>query len=144
MMGNITRYVNRYLLEETYNTLGRSYARKVNIIKFTNNENYPNAAYYLAKELVGEINAAWQASLADMTLTITDTSATGYEALTESTTYTISSPYLSLISSLAIQAELYVPEMPFAIVKQMTLLPFFISSSKASSYCKGGTKLVLA
>lgn len=47
----------QYLLEETYNTLGRSYARKVNIIKFANNSNYPNAAYYLAKELVGEINA---------------------------------------------------------------------------------------
>ena len=48
----------QYLLEETYNTLGRSYARKVNIIKFNNNDNYPNAAYYLAKELVSEINAA--------------------------------------------------------------------------------------
>ena len=48
----------QYLLEETYNTLGRSYARQVNIIKFANNENYPNAAYYLAKELVDEINAA--------------------------------------------------------------------------------------
>ena len=47
-----------YLLEETYNTLGRSYARQVNIIKFTNNDNYPNTGYYLAKELVKEINQA--------------------------------------------------------------------------------------
>ena len=48
----------QYLLDETYNTLGRSYARQVNIVKFVNNEEYPNTAYYLAKELVNEINAA--------------------------------------------------------------------------------------
>ena len=47
----------QYLLDETYNTLGRSYARQVNIIKFTTNDNYPNAADHLAKELVAEINA---------------------------------------------------------------------------------------
>ena len=47
----------QYLLEETYNTLGRSYARKVNVIKLKTNDNYPNAAYYLAKALVAEINA---------------------------------------------------------------------------------------
>ena len=48
----------QYLLDETYNTLGRSYARQVNIVKFNNNDEYPNTAYYLAKELVNEINAA--------------------------------------------------------------------------------------
>ncbi len=47
----------QYLLEETYNTLGRSYARKVNIVKFANNSNYPNFAFYLANQLVSEINA---------------------------------------------------------------------------------------
>ena len=47
-----------YLLEETYNSLGRSYARKVNIIEFANNSAYPDAAYYLANQLVSEINAA--------------------------------------------------------------------------------------
>ena len=45
-----------YLTQESYNTIGRSYARKVNIIKFNNNSNYPNAAYYLAKNLVEKIN----------------------------------------------------------------------------------------
>ena len=45
-----------YLNQETYNTLGRSYARKVNIIKFENNEDYPNAAFYLASQLVKELN----------------------------------------------------------------------------------------
>lgn len=47
----------QYVLDETYNTLGRAYAREVNIIKFSNNENDPNAAYYLAQRLVDEINA---------------------------------------------------------------------------------------
>lgn len=45
-----------YLNQETYNTLGRSYARKVNIIKFENNEDYPNAAFYLASQLTNELN----------------------------------------------------------------------------------------
>ena len=45
-----------YLTSETYNTLGRSYARKVNIIKIPNNSNYPNAAFYLASSLVAELN----------------------------------------------------------------------------------------
>ena len=35
----------QYLLDETYNTLGRSYARKVNIVKFTNNEDDPKNVY---------------------------------------------------------------------------------------------------
>jgi len=47
----------QYLLDETYNTLGRSYARKVNIIKIADNKNYPKASDYLMKELVKEINA---------------------------------------------------------------------------------------
>ena len=46
----------QYVVDETYNTLGRSYARNVNIIKFNANENNPSAAYSLAKELVDEIN----------------------------------------------------------------------------------------
>lgn len=46
----------QYVLDETYNTLGRSYARSVNIIKFNYNENNPSAAYSLAKELATEIN----------------------------------------------------------------------------------------
>ena len=45
-----------YVNEETYSTLGRSYARKVNIIEFKNNSEYPSAAYYLAKSLASEIN----------------------------------------------------------------------------------------
>ena len=47
----------QYLLDETYNTLGRSYARKVNIIKIKDNTNYPKASDYLMNELVREINA---------------------------------------------------------------------------------------
>lgn len=47
-----------YLNTETYNTLGRSYARKVNIVKFKDTADYPNAAYYLANHLVSKINAA--------------------------------------------------------------------------------------
>lgn len=46
----------QYLLDETYNTLGRSYARKVNIIKIADNKNTPKASDYLMKELVKEIN----------------------------------------------------------------------------------------
>ena len=46
----------QYLLDETYNTLGRSYARKVNIIKIADNSNTPKASDYLMKQLVKEIN----------------------------------------------------------------------------------------
>ena len=45
-----------YVIDNNYNALGRSYARKVNIIEFKHNSNYPNAAYYLASELVARIN----------------------------------------------------------------------------------------
>ena len=48
----------QYLLDETYNTLGRSYARKVNIIKIKDNTNYPKASDYLMNQLIEEINAA--------------------------------------------------------------------------------------
>ena len=48
----------QYLLDETYNTLGRSYARKVNIIKIADNKDTPKASDYLMKQLVKEINAA--------------------------------------------------------------------------------------
>ena len=47
-----------YVNDNNYNALGRSYARKVNIIEIKHNTNYPNAAYYLASALVSEINAA--------------------------------------------------------------------------------------
>ena len=46
----------QYLLDETYNTLGRSYARKVNILKIADNTNYPKASDYLMKQLVSVIN----------------------------------------------------------------------------------------
>lgn len=36
--------VEQYLLDETYNTLGRSYARKVNVISIKSNSNYLDAA----------------------------------------------------------------------------------------------------
>ena len=47
---------DQYVVDNNYNTLGRSYARNVNVIKIVNNENYPNNAYAFARELVGEIN----------------------------------------------------------------------------------------
>ncbi len=47
----------QYLLDETYNTLGRSYARKVNIITIANNSEYPMVADYVANHLVERINA---------------------------------------------------------------------------------------
>ena len=46
----------QYLLDETYNTLGRSYARKVNIIKIADNKNTPKASDYLMRQLVRQIN----------------------------------------------------------------------------------------
>ena len=44
--------VEQYLLDETYNTLGRSYARKVNVVSITANSEYPLAANYLVNEFV--------------------------------------------------------------------------------------------
>ena len=46
----------QYILDETYNTLGRSYARKVNVIAITNNDNYNRAAPALMDLLVKKIN----------------------------------------------------------------------------------------
>lgn len=46
-----------YVVEENYNTLGRSSARKVNIIEIKNNDKYPSASYYLANALVKELNS---------------------------------------------------------------------------------------
>ncbi|MBO4286057.1 MAG: hypothetical protein J5880_01845 [Bacilli bacterium] len=46
----------QYLLDETYNTLGRSYARKVNIIKIADNKDTPKASDYLMKQLIKELN----------------------------------------------------------------------------------------
>lgn len=48
-----TLLTEQYLFEETYNTLGRSYAREVNVISITKNSKYPTAAEYLMKEFVG-------------------------------------------------------------------------------------------
>ena len=48
----------QYLVDSTYNTLGRSYARKVNIIEIQNNSNNPFAAKYLADNLINEISTA--------------------------------------------------------------------------------------
>ena len=45
----------QYLVDFTYNTLGRSYARKVNIIEINNNADNPFAAKYLADNLINEI-----------------------------------------------------------------------------------------
>ena len=44
--------VEQYILDETYNTLGRSYARKVNVVSIAVNKEYPLAANYLVNEFV--------------------------------------------------------------------------------------------
>ena len=46
----------QYLLDETYNSLGRAYARKINVITITNNDDYDLAAPYLMNSLVKKIN----------------------------------------------------------------------------------------
>lgn len=48
--------VEQYLLNETYNTLGRSSARKVNIIAITKNDKYDKAADYLVNNLIKHIS----------------------------------------------------------------------------------------
>ncbi len=59
-----TLLTEQYLLDETYNTLGRSYARKVNILSITNNDNYPKAAPYLMNYFVDSyINAGEEITL---------------------------------------------------------------------------------
>ena len=44
--------VEQYILDNQYNTLGRSYARKVNIVSIKVNNEYPLAARYLVNEFV--------------------------------------------------------------------------------------------
>lgn len=44
--------VEQYILDNQYNTLGRSYARKVNVVSIKTNEEYPLAARYLVNEFV--------------------------------------------------------------------------------------------
>ena len=46
--------VEQYLMDESYNTLGRSYARKVNVIAISPNSNNDKAADYLMKYFVRE------------------------------------------------------------------------------------------
>lgn len=46
----------QYLLDETYNSLGRAYARKINVITITNNDDYDLAAPLLMNSLVKKIN----------------------------------------------------------------------------------------
>ena len=46
--------VEQYLLDESYNTLGRSYARKVHVVAIANNADYPKAAPYLMEHFVKE------------------------------------------------------------------------------------------
>ena len=47
--------VEQYLLDESYNTLGRSYARKVNVISISTNSNNDKAADYLMKYFVRDV-----------------------------------------------------------------------------------------
>jgi hypothetical protein len=47
--------VEQYLLDETYNTLGRSYAREVNIVSIKSNDEYPLAATYLVNYFVDAV-----------------------------------------------------------------------------------------
>lgn len=47
--------VEQYLLDETYNILGRSYARKVNVVSIKANTEYPLAANYLVNEFVDSV-----------------------------------------------------------------------------------------
>ncbi|MCD8204226.1 MAG: hypothetical protein LUC16_00135 [Coprobacillus sp.] len=46
--------VEQYLLDESYNTLGRTYARKVNIVAISDNEDHQESAAYLMNEFVKE------------------------------------------------------------------------------------------
>ena len=47
-----TLLVEQYLLDESYNTLGRSYARKVNVLTISENSNNDKSANYLMKYFV--------------------------------------------------------------------------------------------
>lgn len=48
--------IEQYLLDKSYNTLGGSYARRVNVIAIPNNQKYPKAAKSLVEALVNEIH----------------------------------------------------------------------------------------
>lgn len=50
-----TLLVEQYLLDESYNSLGRSYARKVNVISISPNANNDKAADYLMKYFVRDV-----------------------------------------------------------------------------------------
>ena len=61
--------VEQYILDETYNTLGRSYARKVNVVSIAVNKEYPLAANYLVNEFVETyINTNKEVGLAEFKL----------------------------------------------------------------------------
>ncbi len=53
-----TLLVEQYLLDKSYNTLGGSYARKVNIISIKDNTNYPKASKSLIEYAVNKLNEA--------------------------------------------------------------------------------------
>lgn len=50
-----TLLVEQYLLDESYNSLGRSYARKVNVVSISPNANNDKAADYLMKYFVRDV-----------------------------------------------------------------------------------------
>ena len=50
-----TLLVEQYLLDESYPTLGRSYARKVNIVKITGSSTYTKGASYLVDAFVDNV-----------------------------------------------------------------------------------------
>lgn len=58
-----TLLTEQYLLDETYNTLGRSYARKVNIVSITNNDEYNKAAPYLMNYFVSNVINKYQSNV---------------------------------------------------------------------------------
>lgn len=53
-----TLLVEQYLLDESYSTLGRSYARKVNVLKVSTNSNNKKAASYLMQSFVRDFISA--------------------------------------------------------------------------------------
>lgn len=57
--------VEQYLFDEAYNNLGRSYARKVNVLTISTNNNNDKAANYLMQYFVREKIAKQEVTLAD-------------------------------------------------------------------------------
>ena len=72
-----TLLTEQYLFDETYNTLGRSYARKVNIVSVKENSDYGKFASYLMNEFVGTsvISAAPNADTVEESTNKVDLSA---------------------------------------------------------------------